>query len=76
MFALYTSISSQLDEITTRGNWQTKKHSPLLPNYCRMLPSTITYSQREAGVFPEMTNGWMGGRTDEQAGGRGGWLGG
>ena len=57
--------SPQLDEITPRGNWQTKKHSTLLPNYFRVLLSTITYSQMEAGVFPGMTNGWMGGWTDE-----------
>ena len=76
MFALYTLASPQLDEITTRVNWKTKKHSPVQPNYFWVLPSTITHSQMEAQKFPGLMDAWMGGRAGGRAGERvgGGWM--
>ena len=62
--------NSQLDEITTRGIWKTKKLSPLLPNYFRLLPSTITHSQRRWRI--PWIDEWMDGRTDGRTGGE--WL--
>ena len=68
-FCAIPLVSPRLDEIT-RGIWKTKKHSPLLPKYFRVLLLTITHSKREANIFHGMTNGWVGGRTDGRTDGQ------